>query len=351
MTDRILANLQERKVEAERKVRQYSAKVWKGEKLALGVRPCAGLVAGIAPELRKGAKHPRVGYKFLINISGRTVVVRFWIYSTNPLPLADLRKKARLAFIWLEMLLPCVTGPDGSHGMVCDFLMLPDRRFFPKGVDELIAPNHVNGGLSYIGEGLARFCVYREEEWFKVFVHETFHAFGVHGRLPGWEVVKELTGLSFPEKLELSEVYAEAWARIVLAVFARGGKGVSGLVGRLDCEAEHGWRQCQQALPHVAVGVEGGWGQLTPVLEYYCLTGALMVEWRAFLDWCAQHNDGCAGGVGFELRDTGEWLEWLGGVVNSGLIYQRKIKEATMPSGRAHRSARMSHHNPAVPQN
>jgi len=349
MTDRILANLQERKAEAEQKVRQYPAAVWRGEQLGSSLRPCAGLVAGVAPELRKSAKRPRVGYKYLNTISGRTAELRFWIYPTNPLPLADLHEKAKLAFVWLEMLLPCVTGMDGSRGMVCDFLMLPDRRFFPNGVDELIAPDHVNGGLSYIGEGLARFCVYREEEWFKVFVHETFHAFGVYGQLPGWEVVKELTGLRFPEKLELSEVYAEAWARIVLTVFARGGKGMSGLSGRLDREAEHGWRQCQRALPHVAMGVEDGWGQLTPALEYYCLTGTLMVEWRSFLVWCVRHNRECKSGVGFELRDPGLWLEWLGEVVNSGLVYQRKMRGSTL--GMGGRSARMSHHEPSMPQN
>ena len=132
MTDRVLANLQERKAEAERRVRQYPAAVWKGEKLASNVRPCAGLVAGIAPELRKGAKRPKAGYKFLNAISGRTAELRFWIYPTHPLPLADLRGKALLAFVWLEMLLPCVTGTDGSQGMVCDFLMLPERRFFPQ---------------------------------------------------------------------------------------------------------------------------------------------------------------------------------------------------------------------------
>lgn len=346
MTDRILGNLQERREEAERRVRRYPAAVWKRERLATTVRPCAGLVAGIAPGLRKPAAHPKAGHKFLTTIEGRTAELRFWTYDNHPCPLAELRRHARLAFVWLEMLLPCVTGTDGSRGMVCDFLMLPNRRFFPEGVEELIGPDNVNGGLSYIGEDVARFCVYRKEEWFKVFVHETFHAFGVHGRFPRWRVVKELTGLSFPEKLELSEVYAEAWARIILALFARGGRGVDGLVGRLDREAEHGWGQCQRALPHVAVGVEVGVGQLTPVLEYYCLTGAVMVKWRTFLDWCALHNLECEGGVGFELRDQPLWLKWLGEVVNSGLVYHRKM-EGGIPSTEG-RSARMSHHEPMI---
>ena len=302
----------------------------------------------MAPELRAAAAHPKAGHKFSTTIGGRTAELRFWIYADHPLPLAELRRNARLAFVWLEMLLRCVSGGAGSRGMVCDFMMLPDERVFPEGVDELIAPVHCNGGLSYVGEDFARFCIYREEEWFKVFVHETFHAFGVHGQFPGWGVVKELTGLHFPEKLELSEVYAETWARIVLTVFAREGKGVDGLMGRLDREAGHGWQQCQRALPHVAVGVESGKGQLTPVLEYYCLTGVVMVEWRAFLNWCVRNNLECADGVGFELRDPAVWLKWLGEVVNSGLVYHRKTKGATKS---ANRSARMSHHEPMVPRN
>lgn len=344
MAERVLRNLQERKDGAECAVRRYPATVWRGEKLAASVRPHTGLVAGIVPELRAAASHPRAGYKFLTTIKGRRMELRFWIYPGNPLPLADLRRKARLAFVWLEMLLQCVTSTAGSRGMVCDFMMLPNKRYFPKWVDELITPNHCNGGLSYVGEDYARFCVYREEEWFKVFVHETFHAFEAHGRLPEWEVVKKLTGLRFPENLELSEVYAETWARIVLALFARGGKGVNGLVGRLNREAEHGWRQCQRALPHVAIGVDIGVGQLTPALEYYCLTGVAMVDWHEFLDWCMRYNWRCAGGVGFELSDPTGWLKWLGGVVNSGLVY-RKMTEAPPLVGR---SARMSHHEPDV---
>ena len=346
MVESILGNLQERKREAEGVVRRYPGVVWRGEKLATSVRPHAGLVAGMAPELRVAVIHPKIGYKFLTTIGGRTAELRFWIYSNNPLPLAELRRNARLAYVWLEMLLRCVTGHVGSRGMICDFMMLSDKRFFPVGVDELIAPVHCNGGLSYVGNVFARFGVYREEEWFKVFVHETFHAFGVHGQFPDWGVVKELTGLSFREKLELSEVYAETWARIMLVLFARGGVGVDGLVRLLDREAEHGWQQCQRALPYVAMGVEAGEGQLTPVLEYYCITGAVMVRWFKFLDWCARHNQNCADGVGFELKDPVKWLEWLGEVVNSELVYQN-MKEATIPV----RSARMSHHEPMVPRN
>lgn len=349
MTDRILRNMQERKTEAEQKVAGYRATVWKGERLALEVRPHVGLVAGIAPELRTVARQPHAGYKFLTSIAGRTAELRFWIYPDHPHPLAELRRNARLAFVWLEMLLMCVSGTDGSRGMICDFLMLPDRRIFPDGVDELIAPIHCNGGLSYIGQDIARFCVYRQEEWFKVFVHETFHAFGVHGQFPGWGVVKELTGLSFPEKLELSEVYAEVWARIILVLFARGEEGMRGLVGGLDREAEHGWQQCQVALPHVAVGVKSGRGQLTPVLEYYCLAGVVMTEWRVFLEWCLQQNLECEDGVGFELRDPRVWLEWLGRIVNSGLVYHRKMKGASLST--RGRSARMSYHEPMAPRN
>jgi hypothetical protein len=290
------------------------------EPIAGGVRPCRGLVAGMPAELRRRVPEYSVGHKFSTQIAGRAAELRFWSTPTHPHPLAELGRHARRCFVWLRMLLPCQAHSTsaGSRGFVCDFILFPDQRRFPESPTERVGQIHCNGGLSYLGQTTAQFCVYREEELFKVFVHETFHAFGVHGRFPEGVLADRLAGLSPRHPLEYSEVYAETWARIMLVVFSA--REVEGVMRGLEREAAHGWRGCRCVLGREAAAQGAGAGpQPTPAFEYYCLAGLAMVNHHDFLVWCSRHNVGCGDGVGFELRDPGLWLGWLGGVARSGL--------------------------------
>ena len=324
-----------------------------GSPIAAGERPHAGLVSGIALPFRKPGRNPSGGREYSAEIAGRTATLRFWTFNHHPLPLAELRAHARRCFAWLFMLLPCSDDMAGSKGVLCDFLMFPDKRECPAEPEAVIEPVHCNGGISYLDREVARFCVYREEELFKVFVHETFHAFAVHGRFPEGAVANKLAGLGPKHRLEYPEVYGETWARIILVLFARGGSGGGGghargggvddVLAGLEAEAAYGWRGCVCVLGRVAANQARP--QPTPAFEYYCLTGVAMVQHVSFLDWCAQHNRRCAGGVGFELQDPGAWLGWLGGVARDGLALAGEAAASGDAGVGCGKSARMTWHD------
>ena len=51
--------------------------------------------------------------------------------------------------------------------------MLPERN------TEILDTNHVNTAFAYQCSPEGEIVIYREEEWMKVFIHETFHSFGL----------------------------------------------------------------------------------------------------------------------------------------------------------------------------
>jgi hypothetical protein len=59
--------------------------------------------------------------------------------------------------------------------------------------------------------------IFREEEWFKVFIHETFHAYGLDFGIKDPKKLFSVLRKTFPIKsdFDVNEAYTETWARII----------------------------------------------------------------------------------------------------------------------------------------
>jgi hypothetical protein len=244
------------------------------------------------------------------------------------------RQNAHLCFAWINMVLACHEGKV-PRTMKCNFLLSNDKRYFPTHPLALVGPEHCNGGVTYLGRENVEICVFRQEELFKVFVHETFHALGLHGPPVNPRTGDVHAGLDPPCEIKYIEVYAEAWARVVNAIFT----SVACVprdnpVYLLEREADHGWTQCKCVLARVSrnASLVQKDGQPTPAFEYYCMAGSVMREWRGFLGWCATHNPPCgvkakrgssrrseSHGIGFNLTKPKGWLAALGGFLEASL--------------------------------
>jgi hypothetical protein len=95
----------------------------------------------------------------------------------------------------------------------------------PLGLEEL------NSG--YTVHPCGDIAVYREEEWTKVFIHETFHLFGLDA-----VVDAEATFPWFPHKVALYEAYSETMARILHCEVVAALKGKKGREVQLLLKAE-----------------------------------------------------------------------------------------------------------------
>jgi hypothetical protein len=101
--------------------------------------------------------------------------------------------------------------------------LTPFKKRLPENKSEVIGPVNANTGYTYRCEKKNEFVIYRQEEWFKVLLHETIHAFG--NDFDKEEDDNSITVLmkifSLPQEINIrmSETYSEIWARIMNVAF------------------------------------------------------------------------------------------------------------------------------------
>lgn len=85
----------------------------------------------------------------------------------------------------------------------------------------VLKPIHINGGVSDVCRPSGRVIVYRKEEWFKVFIHETMHNYGLDFAEMDISAANGLLHRVFTiqKDVKLYESYCEIWARIMNVVF------------------------------------------------------------------------------------------------------------------------------------
>jgi len=187
-------------------------------------------------------------------------------------------------------------------------ILLNDTKRLPESAVSTIGAPHVNSGFSSVCQTDNELVVYRAEEWFKVFIHESFHAFGLEGALsfgPASAGVRKL--YSVTSTMSLGEAYVEAWARILnasVASFVRSedfSEFSDMLNFSLMMESRFSALQATKVLGFMGldynVVCENGnrtaklmYKEDTNVFSYYVLSCVLMCNVGAFLKWCARNN-------------------------------------------------------------
>lgn len=79
----------------------------------------------------------------------------------------------------------------------------------------IISKTDVNTGYSTRCDEIV---IFREEEWFKVFVHETIHNLGLDFSISGCHRLKTIFNITNNFDMKLREAYTESWARIINAL-------------------------------------------------------------------------------------------------------------------------------------
>lgn len=188
--------------------------------------------------------------------NSRTVKINFIIFENSTYELNNIRKKgasyfkncALKIYLWLKLLASYSDIKCGTK-LECFIYLTPFKRTLPKisrpsskethdeedtqdykdyeeYEDEfmhnnILKPIHVNGGLSDTCQTSGKIIVYRKEEWFKVFVHETMHNYGLDfSTLNITNANIRLQKIFTIQKdVKIYESYCEVWARIVNIIF------------------------------------------------------------------------------------------------------------------------------------
>ena len=186
----------------------------------------------------------------------------------------------------------------------------PFAKKLPENTTTTLGPEHVNTAFTVACAPQGQIIIFREEEWFKVFIHETFHTYGLDFAQSDISALKQTLGSLFPIKsdFDVYEAYTETWARIIncaLCSFQTTKKIDSAtflthLTFCLELEKMFALYQCVKVLEYMGMdytdlhsprGGQNLYRENTHVFSYYVLTAIFLNDYQGFMLWCKTHNE------------------------------------------------------------
>jgi len=129
-------------------------------------------------------------------------------------------KFLQYALLWMHMAVLYAPAHCAQNLNIYCFLT-PFKKTLPKNQYEILSPEHCNSAVTTSCIQNGEICIYREEEFLKVLIHESFHIFGLDfSNLPTKKLNSTIHKI-FPIRSEfnLFEAYSETWASLLNALF------------------------------------------------------------------------------------------------------------------------------------
>ena len=182
----------------------------------------------------------------------------------------------------------------------------------PTSNNHILNENNVNTAFTRTCPSNSEIVVFRKEEWFKVFIHETFHNFGLDFSGMNLSSCNKTILELFPVKsdVNLFEAYTEFWARIMNALFCsfitiKDKTDVYDFLTTaetfIQLERTFSFFQMVKVIDFMGLTYADLYKKTkkntlykenTSVLSYYVITSILMNNYPDLLVWCNEHNKG-----------------------------------------------------------
>ena len=232
----------------------------------------------------------------------------------------DLLKSRRFekylnyALMWLYMaILYAPTHCAQELNIFC--FLTPFKKHLPKNQNNILSPEHCNSAVTTSCIKKGEICIYREEEFLKVLIHESFHIFGLDfSNLPTQKINKSIKKI-FPIESEFNifEAYSETWASILNALFCAysfldKNEGEEDFILYAEicvqCEQIFSLFQCSKVLNFMGIEYKNLferdvlsynmrkylYREKTNVFSYYIIRSIIMFNLYKFLTWCKNNN-------------------------------------------------------------
>jgi len=191
------------------------------------------------------------------------------------------------------------------------------KKFLPESNISILSENNVNTAYTTTCPKVSDIVIFRKEEWFKVFMHETFHNFALDFSDMNVEYATKRILDIFPVKsnvnVNLFEAYAEFWAELMNGIFcsyfamhnrSNNEEFLENVENFLYFERSYGFFQMTKTLNFMGLRYNDLYSknkaskiardilykENTSVLAYYVLTLILFNNYTGFLVWCDENN-------------------------------------------------------------
>ena len=226
-----------------------------------------------------------------------------------------IRKKIKMMYIWL-FVLSSISNYECSREVNIYLYLTPLKKAFVN-MDEILGKVHINTAFTTSCQVRTNITIYREEEWFKTFIHETFHSFGLDfAGYNNYGVSNKISKL-FPDitDVKLYESYAEVFAELINIMFieyfytkrsvsyvdmySKIPKMLNRIPQMIDRQLTFSCFQCSKIFQHYNVSYEdfysnGGnkkYREHTPIFSYFVIKTLLLFHIDTCLIWCIRNNE------------------------------------------------------------
>lgn len=238
-------------------------------------------------------------YKVYLYLNGREISIYL---TTNNINNKKYEKYIYIMLMWLDIL--SKYAPKECVNSIDIYIYLSNiKRKLPE--NEIISSKHVNGGYSYAGcNKKTQITVFRQEEWFKVFIHETMHAFDLAFSNEYKNYLQKMLYFKFPLKIDfyLFECYCECWALLwntLFHTFIKEKENFKHFFNKFihyyNLECQFTDNQCKKLLLVNNLDYNNlhinNYKEDTPVFSYFFLKRILLLNIDDFLEHCDRFND------------------------------------------------------------
>jgi hypothetical protein len=271
-----------------------------------------------------------ITYQFTV-LDRRAIVLHFVVFNTPSPDLKKMLARAKRVCALMHLVSMHASRSTCSATLNIFIYMTKFKKLFPVARGQALEAEHANTGLTYHCARNNDLVVYRKQEWFKVLIHELFHAFGLSfiesDMPPGVDaamqvMLKKTYAIATP--VRVYETYCEIWARVLNVCFAcfspsdesrfgGGGNPILNLklnafsecvMDGLHRDAQFALQQFAQIMRYMDIPcavmcnptkenraiVAEKYRENTNVFAYYVMTCALLNSPDVFLAWCYKNN-------------------------------------------------------------
>ena len=179
----------------------------------------------------------------------------------------------------------------------------------------ILDQEHINTAFTYSCVKNAEIVIFRKEEWFKVFIHETFHTFGLDFSDMNNEHCHShiLSIFKVNSDVNLFESYTEFWAEIINVLFCsfhliQNKKNINDFFKYVNIlinfERNNSFYQLIKILKFMGLTYQDLYSNTsyskslretlfkenTSILSYYVIKTILLFHYQDFLLWCSKYN-------------------------------------------------------------
>jgi len=248
-----------------------------------------------------------VGNSYTFTIGSRKISVHLVCEDDPSFSFESAIKKI---YIWLHVAMS-FSKSECSQALSIHFYLTDLKKTVPHG-NAIIERINANTGFTFTCSYENEINIYRREEWFKVFIHESFHNLGLDFSHHECSHIHKKIMAIFPVSTDIRvyETYCETWAEIInvmFIVFQLTGHNnlIKNLEKFMDYERVFSLFQCAKILKHFGLSYSQlyektdsahmarkmRYKEKTPVLSYYIIKSFLMYKVNHFLEWCVSNNN------------------------------------------------------------